>query len=369
MVDLSQEPDSSPAPDDRRGDVAAAIESLSGGDNAQTKPQPAPATGQPGGPGQTQTAPGAAPAGAGAAGQGAGAPASQGQGLTKQQHPPAAGQQQQVKPPQAWKPEARELWPQVPPRVQQEIARWNTALGRALHESEGARQFQGKFDELIAPYRMLLQQEGPDPLVPYQNYLKVLTELRTGTAHNKAASFANLVQHFGIDVSLLDAALAAVLHGGAQPRAPAAPQGEGEFRDPRVDTLLQRLQETESQSNAAQSREVATELQEFERSAEFYEDLREDMADILELATKRGQQMSLKDAYDRACKINQDVANILSQRELDTKAASARQVAQRARGASLSVHGAPTVPDGAPATDGSRRGDIEAAIAQLSGRQ
>jgi hypothetical protein len=103
-----------------------------------------------------------------------------------------------------------------------------------------------------------------------------------------------------------------------------------------------------------------------------FADLREDMADLIEISAKRGVYLSLDQAYSRAIAMNPDVSQQLAaQRDTEAKKAAAQTAnarAQRALNASKSVGGAPTgAPSGSsPATD--RRATIAAAFDAAGGR-
>ncbi len=88
---------------------------------------------------------------------------------------------------------------------------------------------------------------------------------------------ADICRNFGIDINLLDQALA----GQAQPPQQAQPQQQ--FRDPRFDELMSRLQNGERQKQQAASQRAVQEVEEFAATAEFYGDVRQEMADILEV--------------------------------------------------------------------------------------
>jgi hypothetical protein len=105
----------------------------------------------------------------------------------------------------------------------------------------------------------------------------------------------------------------------------------------------------------------------FTSTAEFMDDVREDVADMMELASRRGVALTLEDAYNRACKLHPEVSQVLQQREA-AKAANALQAStQRARAASSSVRSQPTA--AAPAaTDDSIRGSLLASIAATQRR-
>ena len=54
--------------------------------------------------------------------------------------------------------------------------------------------------------------------------------------------------------------------------------------------------------------------------------MRDDMADMLDLAAKRSRVMSLKEAYDRACMMNPGISKIIEQRKLASAATAGRGI-------------------------------------------
>lgn len=333
-------------------DVAAAFDQVEGTTDDSQVHEPAPARSE--APAQAPAAREATPEPARQAPTPAADP-----GATQAQAPPA------LKPPVSWGAEAREQWKQIPRPIQEAVLRREHDIGRLESGSRKAREFIENFADTVRPYEALLRAEGTDVMTTVNNLLQTYHYLKTGTPHSRAVTFAKLCQQFDVDVGLLDSALVAARHGQPMQQATQQPQ---QFHDPRVDQMLARMQQQEQYEQQALVSDVADEIAAFEQDHEFLPDVREDMADLLEMAARRGQAMSLQQAYDKACKGHDSVSKIVTQRELSRAASTLAGAAHRARQASLSVNGAPTVPDGAVASDGSRRGDIEAAISQLSGR-
>ena len=103
-----------------------------------------------------------------------------------------------------------------------------------------------------------------------------------------------------------------------------------------------------------------------------FEQVRDSMADIVEIMANRGQHITIEAAYNRAVAMDP----VLGQ-ELATKAAAQAQVtkaalhngkAQRALQASVSVGGAPSGTTAGALSANDRRATIEAAFDALSNR-
>ena len=101
---------------------------------------------------------------------------------------------------------------------------------------------------------------------------------------------------------------------------------------------------------------------------EYFEDVRETMADILEAGAARGQKISLPEAYQRAILAHNDLAPLVAQKRLAEAANQANGPAAQARSlASTSVTGSPSTV--LPTADvASVRSAVEAAVSRHSGR-
>lgn len=261
-----------------------------------------------------------------------------------------------LKPPSSWKPAAREKWASTPPEVQQEAIRRDREVQAALDQSSDARKNWGSFQQAVAPYAGMIQAEGGSPVQAAAALFQTAAALRTAPAHTKAGIVANIVRTYGIDIGMLDQALA----GQAPQPSPGQGQGQGQYRDPRVDELMQRIQNGERQRQESMAQQNAREVEDFGSSAEFFDDVRHEMADILEVAARRGVAMSLEDAYSRAVKLHPEVSEVMAQREKAKAATASLATTQRARAAASSVKSRPAGP--APTqTPAGRRGALEAA--------
>lgn len=270
-----------------------------------------------------------------------------------------------AKPPTTWKPETREQWEQIPAAARIEIHRRESEAYKAIQTSKAAREFQQSFMNVAQPYAATMAQEGSNPLESFRDYLKTAHMLRTGLPQEKAMAVARAIQQFGVPIELLDQALAGVLKGGGNGQA-----GAGQFRDPRVDQLLGTLAQQRTAREQALNQEIDQELGEFavDPKNEYYHDVRDIMADVLEVAARRNEKLSLQQAYERSTMLHPEVSKLVRTKDLSAEQERLTKAAQAAKAAAVQVTGAPGAPGGVQASDGSVRGAIEASIAQLSGR-
>lgn len=281
--------------------------------------------------------------------------------------PKAGPRPQQDRAPAAWRADVREHWGQLPEPVRAEIQRREGELNRVLQESAEARKGYDAVMRVVQPYEGFIRAEQSNPLQAIDNLMSTAARLRTGTAPEIAQMVAGIVNQFGIGrfgngfIEMLDGALA-----GQGPRQDPQQLALQQALDQRLAPMQQMFQQFQQAQQAQQERVVQqaqSEVEQFLARAEFGEDVRGDMADVLEAAHRRGENLSLQDAYRKAIRLNDNVLKVLQQRARQAGAQQQTQAAQRARAAAVSVSG--SAPMGALKQDPTDvRSAIEAAIAQ-----
>jgi hypothetical protein len=249
--------------------------------------------------------------------------------------------------------------------VQAEVVRREAEVGRTLQESARARDALQHVQGVLAPFAANIQASGSDAITAIGNFFRVDNTLRHGSLGDKAQLVADIIKNYGVDLQALDSVLA-----GQQ----VAPDPSDAMARRLRAEMQQQLQPVMQYFNGIQGRRqeamqaiqenAGGEVESFAQDAshEFFEDVREDMADIIDLHTQRGQRITLQDAYDRATMLNPQVREIVSRRAEAEKVNAQAQAAQRARRAAASISGSPA-PAGSPgpAAGNSRLADIEAA--------
>lgn len=263
------------------------------------------------------------------------------------------------RPPSSWKPAAREKWGALPPEVQSEVVRLEHEARRTAGEAKEAAHLATAFNETVRPYLPLIQAEGGEPLKAIGSLLQTAAALRTAPPAHKARLVADMVRTFGVPIDALDAALA-----GEVPQA----QAQQPYKDPRVDALLAQMQASQASQAEATRAKAAAEVEAAAQELEFLEDVRQDVADLMELAAKRGVALSLKDAYGRAVAMNPELAGVLKQREASRAAAAANAATAKAKAASSSVRSTPASVSADNGPGDSIRAHLEAAFAARSAR-
>jgi len=209
---------------------------------------------------------------------------------------------------------------------------------------------------VLQPYSQLFAMNGgPQNILP--GLLQSASMLQMGSAPQKAQTVANIIKQFGVDIATLDSLLA-----GEQP------SGQSSQLEQLLDQRLQPIQQVlgqfqQQQATQAQQQQqrVISDVEMFasDPKNEFYNDVRADMADILDMAANRGRPMTLQDAYDRACQIHPQVSQIIAARGNQQRVNSKRTAAS-------SLRGGPGGSPGAPAIGDSVREAVEAAWDQVA---
>lgn len=281
------------------------------------------------------------------------------QAATQSATPPPA-----IKPPPGWTPAAREHWAKLPAPVQQEVAKRERETAQALNESTTARKFHQDFSQTISAYQPLIQSAGGDPMAVTKSLFQAMHTLQYGSQQQRAAVVSHMIRSFGVDLPTLDSALTGQSAPQSQAQSMAIdPNQLAAMAEQRV---LERLQGQRAEQLSAKADSDVQAF--FSQEPEFYEDVKDDMADMLELYAKRGKPLSLEQAYQRAISQNDEISAILKQREESQQANVLQASTQRARAAASSVKSQPAGPQASGSQPNDIRSALRAAMAAHSGR-
>lgn len=271
--------------------------------------------------------------------------------------------------PASWRPEVREHWAQLPETVRAEVARREVEVQRTLQETASARQYADAIQRAFQPYEAYIKAEGANPLQVIDNLMGTAVRLRTATGPELAGLMAQMVNQYGTGrfgpqfIEQLDSALA----GNAPKSDPQQAQLQQVIQQQLapVQQFMQQFQQAQAAQQAQVAQQAASEVEQFLSSVEFGQDVRNEMADLMEVASRRGQQLTMQDAYRQACLMNTQVRAAIQARQKTRQAQTQTGAAQRARAAAVSVPS--SGPSMAPRQEPNDiRSAIEAAIAMTS---
>lgn len=260
--------------------------------------------------------------------------------------------------PVSWTPAAREHWAGIPPEAQAQIAKRESEISRALNDGAGHRKLAQEYHSVISPFAQYIQAAGSTPGQAVTNLLQTATQLTVGSAAMKAEVVRNIINEYGVDVGMLDT----ILSGEQVPDDPnASLLNSIDERLAPINDFMGSVATNRQAAASATTEEAMEELGKFQQThSEFYEDLREDMADLMEMAANRGRSMTMEQAYERAAAAHPEIGAILQQRAAAEAGTLSVSAANKKRNAASSVTGHRGGGDaGAGGQGGSMRGTIE----------
>jgi len=232
--------------------------------------------------------------------------------------------------PKGLSPEAREAWKETPEAVRKELAKREADYERGIVKyAQNAKRAEA-MDQVLQPYQQLFAMNGgPGNTLP--GLLQTASVLQMGAPAQKAELVANLIKQFGVDVRALDNALV-----GQKPPADMQKQSELEqILNQRLQPLqqqLQQYQQRDQQQKEQEKQAIQQELKEFAAGHEFYDDVKNDMADLMEMSANRGRAMSMEEAYNIACSTHPSIAKIMTARQAKESTANRQRAASSVRG-------------------------------------
>jgi hypothetical protein len=240
-----------------------------------------------------------------------------------------------LKAPVGWPPKAREHWSKLPPEVQAQVAQRETEVEDVIRNTGEARQTHDFIGKLAGNYAPIMAAEGVEnPLQAIDGLFKTVAELRMGSPEAKAQRMAAMINHYGIDITALDNAL---VGNAPQPSENATMQNMIDTSMKPVNELLQNLQNRQQSNRQESVKQAETAVAQFQ--GEFLADVRNDMADLIDFASAKGQQMSLQDAYDKAVILRPDLQEVLTKRTADEALLGKTNLLQKKRAAGSSLSG------------------------------
>lgn len=262
--------------------------------------------------------------------------------------------------PNTWTPAAKAKWKELPPEIQAEVAKREAEVEKGFTRLDEERTVGKSFKEVVSPYLSMIQSEGSTPIVAVQSLLNTAYKLRQGTPQQKGQLIMELAQTFGAELPKVSQS-----QPHADPQLQAIQQELATLKNERQRDLTSR----EQQEQAVTQSEIDT----FASNPEHvhFETVKAYMASLLKSGLTKGGSYKehLKDAYDQAVWMRPDIRSTLLEQQTAEKeakrVADAKEKAEKARKASVSISGSPgaTAPSKANHEDRSLREELEANLA------
>lgn len=249
------------------------------------------------------------------------------------------GPNDSIKAPVNWGPKERESWSKIPRNLQEKVMAREKEVNMLMQNTAEARKTHEEFGKLTQQYGAVLSGiAGNNPVEVAGNLFNTVANLRMGSPIQKAQIIADMINDFGVDINTLDSAIVG--------QAPPPEQQENQRIEQMVAQRLAPFEQMMGQQNAyaeqqkAQQQEAANnEVATFAQNAEFFNDVRQDMADLVDMADKRGYPMSMQEAYDKACALKPEIQSVLAERQQRQSLMASNNSIASKRNAASSVNG------------------------------
>ena len=259
--------------------------------------------------------------------------------------------------PASWTPTAKEAWSKLPPEVQEEVTRRERDISRVLSHTAEARKGYETFRQITGPFEHLMRMEGASPFQAVDNLVKTAAHLRLGTQVQKSQIIQNIINQYGVDIPTLDSVLS-----GQPAQDPVQSQIQQQLQRQMapVQKFMQNFQQREQQHIQEVNTQASQSVAEFGKDRDFFNDVKLDMADLLDMAANRSRPMTLEDAYAQACQLNPEIKKIMDQRTAAALASTQARNLSTKKAAASSVTGQPS--GNSAGSSDTLRGAIQAAM-------
>lgn len=267
-----------------------------------------------------------------------------------------------LKAPVGWSAKGREFWSKLPIEAQQEITEREKHIEQAMANTKQARQTHDHFEKLATQYGGILAAQGVNPLQATESLFETAAQLSLGNSRQKAAVIAELIDSYDVDISTLDDVLVnGNVNGGS-----AETNDIDAALERKLGPLLNQIKQNQQQTQNARQESAKSEIATFAEGKEFFMDVKDTMADLIDVAQKQGKKLTLQEAYNMACQLDEGVASVLAQRKENENLLNKSTALQNKKKAASTLS-TRRVGTGAGLEDTSIRGALQDAFEQ-SGR-
>lgn len=218
------------------------------------------------------------------------------------------------RPPASWKKDYHEVWQTADPRLKEYAWQREEEMKRGVEPLLTKAQFADQIQQVIEPYQNNLKTLGLEPPQAIQALMNADNVLRNGTPQQKAQMFATLSQQYGVNLSEIGTLQ-------QQPVDPTVSMLQNELYSVKNEVMTWKQQQ-----EAAQNQALLSEIESFSQKAEFFEDARPTMIQLL----NTGMAQNLEDAYNKAIRLDESLFSKIQQSQQAQAEAAKREAANKA---------------------------------------
>jgi hypothetical protein len=226
------------------------------------------------------------------------------------------------RPPASWKKDYHEAWTTADPKLKEYAWKREEEMKAGVQPLLSKAQFADQMQQAIEPYMQNIRGLGIEAPQAVKALMEADNVLRHGSPQQKQQYFAQLAQQYGINMGETQ----------FQPTDPNFYAIQNELAQVRGEVLnWKQAQET------AQNQALLQEINQFQTKAEYFEEARPTMIQLL----NSGVAQDLQDAYEKAIRLDNDLFTKhqqASQGQADAaKREASNRAAKAARAAAVSV--------------------------------
>ena len=226
------------------------------------------------------------------------------------------------RPPASWKKDYHEAWTTADPKLKEYAWKREEEMRAGVQPLLTKAQYADQMQQAIEPYMNNIRGLGIEAPQAVKALMEADNVLRHGSPQQKQAYFAQLAQQYGINMGDVQ----------IQPTDPNFYAIQNELAQVRGEVLNWKQQQENAQNQA-----LLQEIDQFQAKAEYFEEARPTMIQLL----NSGVAKDLDDAYQKAIRLDNDLFTKhqqASQGQADAaKREASNRAAKAARAAAVSV--------------------------------
>ena len=226
------------------------------------------------------------------------------------------------RPPASWKKDYHEAWTTADPKLKEYAWKREEEMRAGVQPLLTKAQYADQMQQAIEPYMNNIRGLGIEAPQAVKALMEADNVLRHGSPQQKQAYFAQLAQQYGINMSDVQ----------VQPTDPNFYAIQNELAQVRGEVLNWKQQQENAQNEA-----LLSEINQFQSKAEYFEEARPTMIQLL----NSGVAKDLDDAYQKAIRLDNDLFTKHQQASQGAADAAKREASNRAakaaRAAAVSV--------------------------------
>jgi hypothetical protein len=230
------------------------------------------------------------------------------------------------KPPSSWKRDYHEPWQSVDPKVREYVWQREEEMRSGIEPMKAKAQFADQMNKAMEPYLPTIQGLGIDAPTAIQALMQADYTLRNSAPNEKRAYLAQLASQYGINLGDVE------YDQQVNPIDPAIYELRNELNNVRGEVVGWKRQQEEVQNQT-----LLSEIEQFATKADYFEDARPTMIQLL----NAGMATDLQDAYEKAIRFDPNLSEQVQQsRQAEADAARRKAnntAAKSAKAAAVSV--------------------------------